>query len=39
MKEELVYSRFIISLEGLKMDLEKLKEIMEWSIPRSTFEV
>jgi hypothetical protein len=37
MKEELVYLGFIIS-QG-KMDLEKVKEIMEWLVPRSTFEV
>ena len=39
MKRELVYLGFVISAEGLKMDPEKLKEIIEWSSPRSVFEV
>ncbi len=30
MKEELVYLGFVVSAEGLKMDLEKIKAIMEW---------
>ena len=29
MQEELVYLGFVISKEGLKMDQEKVKEIME----------
>jgi len=39
MKEELVYLGFVISAEGLKMDLEKIKAIMEWPSPKSVFEV
>jgi len=38
MKEELVYLGFVISTEGLKMDPEKIKEIMEWPSPKSIFE-
>ena len=30
---------FVISAEGLKMDLEKIKAIIEWPSPRSVFEV
>ena len=30
---------FVISAEGLKMDPEKIKAIMEWSSPKSVFEV
>lgn len=39
MKEKLVYLDFFISTEGLKMDLEEMKEIMEWPSPKSIFEV
>eukprot|EP00253_Pinus_taeda_P008365 PITA_08365 len=39
MKEELVYLGFVISAEGLKMDPEKIKAIMEWPSPKSVFEV
>eukprot|EP00253_Pinus_taeda_P021342 PITA_21342 len=39
MKEELVYLGFVISAERLKMDPEKIKEIMEWHSPNSVFEV
>ena len=39
MKEELVYLGFVVSAERLKMDLEKVKEIVEWPSPRSVFEV
>jgi len=39
MKEELVYLGFVISGEGLKMDPEKIKAIMEWPSPKSVFEV
>ena len=38
-KKELVYLGFVISVEGLKMNLEKVKVILEWPIPRSTTEV
>lgn len=39
MKEELVYLGFVIFAEGLKMDLENIKAIMEWPSPKSIFEV
>ena len=38
-KRELVYLGFVISPEGLKMDLEKVKAILEWPTPRSTTKV
>ena len=34
-KKELVYLGFVISLEGLKMDPEKVRAILEWPTPRS----
>ena len=39
MKEELVYLGFFVSAEGLKMDPEKIKTIVEWPSPKSVFEV
>jgi len=39
MKIELVFLGFLISQEGLKMDLEKFKEIVEWTSPRNIYEV
>ena len=39
MKKELVYLGFVISQEGLKMDLEKVKAIADWPSPRNIFEV
>ena len=33
-KKELVYLGFVISPEGLKMDPEKVKAILEWPTPR-----
>jgi len=39
MKEELVYLGFVVSKEGLKMDLEKVQAIWNWPTPRSIFEV
>ena len=39
MQEELVYLRFVISREGLKMDQEKVKAILEWPSPKNVFEV
>ena len=39
MKEELVYLGFVISREGLKMDQEKVKEILEWPSPKNISEV
>ena len=38
-KKELVYLGFVISVEGLKMDLEKVRAILEWLTPRSVTEV
>ena len=38
-KKELVYLGFVVSPEGLKMDLEKVKAILEWSAPRFATEV
>lgn len=38
-KKELVYLRFVISAEGLKMDAEKVRAILEWPTPRSATEV
>ena len=38
-KKELVYLGFLISAEGLKMDPEKVKAILEWPTPRSATEV
>ena len=39
MQEELVYLGFVVSQEGLKMDQEKVKEIVEWPSPKNVFEV
>jgi hypothetical protein len=39
MKTELTYLGFVISSNELKMDLEKVKAIREWSSPRRMFEV
>ena len=38
-KRELVYLGFFVSSEGLKMDLKKVKAILEWPTPRSATEV
>ena len=38
-KKELVYLGFVISVEGLKMDIEKVKAILEWPTPRSVTKV
>jgi len=37
MKEELVYLGFVISKDGLKVDMEKVRAIMEWPTTRSKF--
>ena len=37
--KELVYLGFLVSIEGLKMDPDKVKAILEWSIPRSVTKV
>jgi hypothetical protein len=39
LKEELVYLGFVISHEGLKMDPEKVKGILDWPTPKRTFDV
>ena len=39
MKKELVYLGFVILVEGLKMDPEKVKYILEWPNPRSATKV
>ena len=39
MKEELIYLWFVVSKEGLKMDLKKIQAIINWPTPRSIFEV
>eukprot|EP00253_Pinus_taeda_P001707 PITA_01707 len=39
MEEELIYSGFVVSKKGLKMDPEKLQVIWNWLIPRNIFKV
>jgi hypothetical protein len=39
LKIELIYLSFVISSNELKMDPKKVREIKEWSSPRSIFEV
>jgi hypothetical protein len=39
LKDELMYLGFMISNEGLKMDSEKVKVILEWPTPKCTFYV
>ena len=39
MKSELVYLGFVISRDGLKMDPEKVQEIIDWPSHRKIFEV
>ena len=34
-----MYLGFVVSAEGLKMDPEKVKAIVEWPSPRNVFEV
>ena len=34
-----MYLGFVISREGLKMDQEKVKSILEWPSPKNVFEV
>ena len=38
-EEELVFLGFVISKQGLNMDQEKVKEIVEWPSLRNVFEV
>ena len=39
MQEEIVYLGFVILADGLKMDPEKVKEILEWTTPKNVGEV
>jgi hypothetical protein len=39
MNKELIYLGFVISSNELKMELEKVREIREWPLPRRIFEV
>ena len=39
MQEEIVYLGFVISANGLKMDPEKVKAILEWPTPENVSEV
>jgi hypothetical protein len=39
MKNEMIYLGFVISKDGLKMDLEKVQEIVSWPTPRNVYEV
>ena len=39
MQEEIMYLGFVISVDGLKMDLEKVKAILEWPTPENVGEV
>ena len=38
MQEDLVYSGFMASQEGLEMDLEKVMDIVKWTILKNTFD-
>ena len=39
LKKELVYLGFVVSEEGLKMDLGKVQAILNWSVPKNAYEV
>jgi hypothetical protein len=39
MKTKIIYLGFVISSNELKMDPDKVREIREWPLPRSIFEV
>jgi hypothetical protein len=39
LQESLVFLGFVISTEGVKMDSEKVRAILEWPSPRSIIEV
>ena len=39
MQEEIVYLGFVISTDGLKMDLDKVKEILQWPTLKNVGEV
>ena len=38
-QEEIVYLGFVISFDGLRMDPEKVKAILEWPTPENVGEV
>ena len=38
MQEEIMYLGFVISADGLKMDPEKVKAILEWPTPKNVSE-
>ena len=39
LKKELIYLGFVVSEEGLKMDLEKVQAILNWPTTRNSYEV
>ena len=39
MQEDIVYLGIVISASGLKMDLEKVKAVLEWPTPENVSEV
>jgi hypothetical protein len=39
LQESLVFMGFVISIKGVKMDSEKVKEILEWPSPQSITKV
>ena len=39
MEDEIMYLGFLILVDGLKMYLEKVKEILEWTTPKNVGEV
>ena len=39
MQEEIVCLGFVISVDGLKLNLEKVKTILEWPTPKNVGEV
>jgi hypothetical protein len=39
LQKELVYLGFVVSKEGLKMDSEKVKVILDWSMPKYIFDL
>ena len=39
LEDRAIYLGFVISRDGLKMDLEKVQEIIDWPSPRNIFEV
>jgi len=39
LQKDLVYLGFVFFKEGLKMDPEKVKEILDWQTPKCTFDI